>query len=218
MAAGDGTVMLGYVHNGTVRAEFMSSVLAVLAGPRMSPLIGGMADASAGPLVAMARNMLAARFLESDLEWLWCVDTDIAFAPDTLARLLESADPGKRPVVSALYWIPVQGETALAAYTAGPDASGDLTFDHILTWDDGTLMEVDGCGAGCLLIHRSALEDIRNGYDGKNSWFTEFTVGPKQVGEDLSFCIRLANIGIPLHLHTGIEVGHVKPVMIGKIR
>ena len=53
-----GPVMLGYIHGGTVRAEFMASVLAVLAGPHTSPLIGGVVDGSAGPLVAMARNML----------------------------------------------------------------------------------------------------------------------------------------------------------------
>ena len=44
------------------------------------------------------------------------------------------------------------------------------------------------------------------------------TIGPKEVGEDLSFCVRLAREGIPLHLHAGVEVGHVKAVQIGKTR
>ena len=216
--AGDGSVMLGFIHGGTVRAEFMSSVLAVLAGPYTSPLIGGVVDATAGPLIAMARNMLVRRFLESELEWLWCVDTDISFAPDTLTRLAGAADPQTAPVVSALYWITLGGDQVPAAYTAGPDGDGELTFSHLTTWDGDALTEVDAVGAGCMLVHRTVFEDIRDAHDGEPCWFRELTAGRKQVGEDLSFCIRLAGREVPLHVHTGIEVGHVKAVMLGKIR
>ena len=122
--------MLGFIHGGTVRTEFMSSVLAVLAGPHTSPLIGGVVDASAGPLIAMARNMLVKRFLKSDLGWLWFVDTDIQFAPGTLEKLMDAADPQGAPVVSALYWVTMGGDQVPPPTPLGPTEAG--------TWSSAT--------------------------------------------------------------------------------
>ena len=214
MAAGP--VMLGYIHGGTVRAEFMASVLNALSGPDRSEAIGGIADASAGPLIAMARNMLITRFLESTLEWLWCVDSDIQFGPATIDRLLEAADPDKRPVVSGLYWVLEGGQQTPAAYIAAPREDGELHFTHLASWEPGEVVEVDGAGAGCLLIHRRVLDMIQEGEGGRAWWFREMSAGLRELGEDFSFCVRLARHEIPLHLHTGAEVGHLKTVMLGR--
>ncbi len=66
------------------------------------------------------------------------------------------------------------------------------------------LYRVDGTGAACLLIHRSALEMV------KSDWFS--TVG--DLGEDLSFCRRLADHDIPVYVHTGIKASHHKSVWL----
>lgn len=216
MPAADGTVMLGYVHGGTVRAEFMGSVLNVVAGAAASPLIGGVCDATAGPLVAMARNMLCEQFLAGTLEWLLTVDTDIVFTPAALTRLAAAADPQACPVVSGLYYVAGQGDQVPAMYRAGQDAAGDLSFANCMEWAGDDLLRVDGCGAGFLLIHRAVLERIAAEHDGAPCWFREATVGHRQIGEDLSFCIRVAGAGYPLHVHTGVQAGHIKAGMLGK--
>jgi hypothetical protein len=33
----------------------------------------------------------------------------------------------------------------------------------------------------------------------------------------LTFCLRAAAAGIPVHVHTGVQVGHIKPQMLGKV-
>jgi hypothetical protein len=50
-------------------------------------------------------------------------------------------------------------------------------------------------------------------------WFKEVPVGAPLalMGEDLTFCLRCQAAGIPVHVHTGIQVGHMKPVMLGKV-
>jgi GT2 family glycosyltransferase len=212
----DGPVMLGYIHGGNVRAEFMASVLNALSGPDRTEMIAGVVDASVGPLIAMARNMLVRRFLDSTLDWLWIVDSDIQFGPRTIERMLEAADPDKIPVISALYWVLVGGEQRPAAYTAAPREDGELHFSHLTAWEPGEVVEVDGTGAGCLLMHRRVLEQVCDGDEGRAWWFRELTVGARELGEDFSFCVRLARHSIPLHLHTGVEVGHVKSVLLGK--
>jgi len=38
----------------------------------------------------------------------------------------------------------------------------------------------------------------------------------RRVGEDLSFCLRARSAGVPVNVHTGVQVGHVKSRMLGK--
>jgi GT2 family glycosyltransferase len=37
------------------------------------------------------------------------------------------------------------------------------------------------------------------------------------MGEDMTFCLRAAAAGIPVHVATGVQVGHMKPGMLGKV-
>jgi hypothetical protein len=91
-------VVVGYVHPGTVRAEFMASLLAI-APVRTLPV-------QSGPRISEARNLLVRRFLAGYGKWLFMVDTDMVFAPDAISRLVAAADPAGRPVVGALTYCP----------------------------------------------------------------------------------------------------------------
>jgi GT2 family glycosyltransferase len=37
------------------------------------------------------------------------------------------------------------------------------------------------------------------------------------MGEDLTFCLRAAAAGYPIHVHTGVQVGHMKSTTLGKV-
>lgn len=214
--ARDGPVMLGYVHNGWVRAEFMTAVLRLTGTPATNDLIGQICECTAGALVGVARNTLAGQFLHSPQEWLWMVDTDVTVTPGTLLRLMAAAHPVTRPILTGL--VPYRsgdGWTA-AIYDAHPGEHGETTFDSHPGWPDDTLIQVDGCGAACLLIHRSALETIRAAGHGYPCWFREIPGGRMAYGEDLSFCLRARDAGLPIWAHTGASCGHVKTVVIGK--
>ena len=36
------------------------------------------------------------------------------------------------------------------------------------------------------------------------------------MSEDLSFCLRAGALGIPVHVHTGVKVTHLKPVWLSE--
>lgn len=208
----ENSVSLGFIHSGSVRVEFMISVMNVI----NHPAIGNFSNSSAGPLIALARNNLAARFLDRGKEdWLWCLDTDIVFAPDTIDRLLAAADPVERPIVSALYYTIWDGHRVATIYQDSP--AGEGLFNAPREFDDNKLTEVGGTGAGCLLIHRSVLEKLLELNDGDECWFREMVINRRVVGEDLSFAIRARQAGFPVHIHTGIKVGHVKSIMFGEV-
>lgn len=208
----EGSVSLGFIHAGTVRVEFMISVMNVMT----NPLIGNMSNSSAGPLIALARNNLVTTFLNRGKEeWLWCVDTDIVFAPDTIDQLMAAADPIERPIMSALYYTIMNGSKTAAIYQDNPELEG--TFNSPREFDDNEVMEVGGTGAGCLLIHRSVLRRMYEDARGDKRWFREMVIDDRVIGEDLSFSIRARDAGFPVCIDTSIKVGHIKPIMFGEV-
>lgn len=213
----EGSVLLGYISGGWVRTEFFNSVLNAVCGPDADKAVAGVISTSAGPLVALARNLLATQFLSNDHEWLCSIDTDIMFATDTISRLLASADPIERPIMSALYYVFEKGKKSPAAYVnKGKGSKLDIvTFQDFE--DNKFVNRVFGVGAGCLLVHRSVFETIDKDSGGDQGWFREGVIDGQSFGEDISFCVRAAISGFPVYVNPGVQVGHIKSAMLGEV-
>lgn len=185
--------------------------------------------------VAHGRNQIVRMFLghPAKPDWLWFIDTDMAFARDTLDRMVKAAHPTKRPILGALCFSVLRGDAqqyvpTLYGYTDDdPPRLGRFTELP----DKPGVVPVAATGTGCLLIHRSVLEAVAEftvpGTDktyGQTSypwfrfaeWETE-DLGPDVMGEDIVFCLRAAAAGFPTHVDTSIEVGHVKPHVVGVV-
>jgi GT2 family glycosyltransferase len=210
--------VIGYVHGGWVRAEFMASVMGVTRdlGDRLDAVI----EIGSGPNVSRARNMLAGEFLAGQrAPWLFMVDTDMVLAPDAVSRLIAAADPLERPLVGALCYgqDPSGGDPLPVLYELVEEA-GQPVFARLVSWPEDSCVRVAATGAACLLMHRTALERVAAASGDKAApWFRESILGGALTGEDLTFCLRAGAAGIPVHVHTGVQAGHVKPVMLGKV-
>lgn len=172
--------------------------------------------------LAWARNTAVAAFLADHTpDWLLWVDTDAGFQPDTLDRLMEVADPIDRPVVGALAFA-----NRLEVFD-GMGGHRPVAWPTIMDWSDASeswivrydyprdeVTRTHGTGSHCILIHRSVFERMRDAYQGQQpgwmGWYSRI-VRPRSgelVSEDLSFCARLMQLGIPLHVHTGVKTTH----------
>jgi hypothetical protein len=160
----------------------------------------------------------------------------MGFAADTFDRVLGVADPAERPVIGALAFS--QREMApdgLGGWrcTATPTifdwaqvnvhddvAADDGTMQRrkvgeqqgfAVRWDypPNTVVRCAGTGSACILIHRSALEKVGDKY---GTWYDRIpNVSTGQlISEDLSFCVRLGTLDIPLFVHTGVQTTHQK--------
>lgn len=216
---------MGYVHNGGEIAYcFHHSTLQLLDHDLAHDAriwAGGLVSMRAGTDgLAHARNLAVADFLrENKADWLWWVDTDMGFAPDTVDRLFAAADPATRPVMGALCFANrdldndgMGGRRALAApvimhWTHDGDEAG---FDTRWDYPPDTVVRCDGVGSACVLVHRSVFEKVRERY-GEN-WYTRVpnpSTG-QLISEDLSFCVRLMALAVPVHVHTGVKTTHAK--------
>jgi GT2 family glycosyltransferase len=211
------TVVAGYVHGGTVRAEFCASILdLVVKGP--VPVETVLAYQS-GPNIATGRNQLVNTFLtEYTAPWLLMLDTDMVFGEDTAQQLIKAADPAERPVVGALCFSQNHdGPPYSTMYDLTEPEPGRLAFARRSQWPENECVEVSATGAACLLMHRDALGKVAAASgDMAAPWFRELPVGAPLalMGEDMTFCLRCAAAGVPVHVHTGVKVGHMKTTML----
>lgn len=208
-------VCVAYLYAAQVEGQFCDALVALVVHDathsRHIPGNGGVIGAMGGPRVASTRNRVVRTFLDNPAlgSWLWFVDSDMVFAPDALDRLLAFADPVARPVVAGLCFSGSWGTLKMAPTLV--DLDGHLIED----WPRGEPIEVGRTGAACLLIHRSVLERMgKANADYPYPWFEDGHLQGLEVGEDVTFCLRLNAMGIPVWVHTGIRVGHVKPWVI----
>jgi hypothetical protein len=187
---------------------------------------GPLAISCSGPHgLVEGRNLAVRRFLdETELEWLWFIDTDMGFAPDTLERLWLAADPVNAPVVGGLcFAMKHVGNDGMGGFKVMPlptlfklakTTDGVVGFVNRFTYPEDSMLQVAGTGAACILIHRSILEGIRAKHG--DSWFDLVSYeNGKTVSEDLSFCWRVGDLGAPIFVHTGIKITHHKELWLG---
>lgn len=184
----------------------------------------------AGGLVA-ARNKAVAQFLAADdADWLWWIDTDMGFAPDTVDRLMEVADPQSRPIVGALCFawrerVPdgmfghrCTANPTIFDWTEYTDDEGRTAHGFLARsqYPISSVVRAAGTGSACILIHRSVLQRIADEHG--PVWYDR--VPNREAGhlisEDLSFCLRAGALGFPVHVHTGVRTTHFKEFWLGE--
>lgn len=225
-----GSIVPAFLHDGRPSYVFTRSYVATMLGDatigrRCIVRKGGaeLALQAGADGIAAGRNSLVRDFLATDGEWLWMIDSDMGWYPQAPYDLVDAADPSARPVVGGLcFALRREGHTDLGAvrttivptlyrYVEHPDEVG---FLPVAEYPEERLVKVSATGAAFLMIHRSALERVREAA-GEN-WFTHVIhpTGdhgqPREFSEDLSFCVRLAQLGIPVHVDTRVHTTHDK--------
>lgn len=229
----EGTAVVGLLDAGRWSACFGLSYrdfyLHDLTGPQRVVRPGGgelrVLTGSGG--IPTSRNKVAKRWLdETDAEWLFFIDSDMGFAPNTLDRLIEAADPAERPVMGALCFAGLRrkpepgvlgyGERFLIQPTVYEwvELDDQVGFRPIIDYKRDAVVQVAATGAACLVIHRSAAAKVRDQYG--PAWFDPITHpsglngGPRTFSEDMSFCVRVAGVGLSVHVNTAVKTTHEK--------
>jgi hypothetical protein len=182
-----------------------------------------------------ARNTATAAFLASESDWLLWWDSDIGVEQDALEQLMAVADPVTAPIVGGLCFIegeyshdfrgglrsslaPTLYDWAWIEPSSG--MPGAYKMINKREWPTGEVIRVGATGCGFLLTHRSVYEKISDWLIANKApghiWF-ERIPGPdgEKCGEDISFCMRAHQVGLPVMVHTGVQTTHQKTVWYG---
>lgn len=184
--------------------------------------------------LAHARNTATAAFLASDSDWLLWWDSDIGAEPDALEKLLAVADPETAPIVGGLCFIEgdyshdfrggLRSSLAPTLYDWAwiePHSGMPGTYKMVARKEfTNEVTRVGATGCGFLLTHRSVYEKIavwlRENGAPPQIWFERVPGADGELcGEDISFCLRAHQIGIPVLVHGGVVTTHQKTVWYG---
>ena len=153
-----------------------------------------------GSLIYTSRNNLATRAIQSEADYVFWMDSDMVFAPDTLVRMVDVLQKNKLDILTGLYFRRVQpfSPVLFDMLEIRDQRASWTSFQEI---PDG-IFEVGGCGFGCVLMDTGVFIDVQ-------SKFKQMFAPIGNVGEDLSFCWRARECGYKIYCDPSIICGHV---------
>ena len=152
-----------------------------------------------GSLIYASRDELAKRAIEMGADYVFWLDSDMTFSPDTLERMFANKDKGD--IITGLYFRRVPPFTPVLFSKLEIDEEQRCTWDEPAEIPDEPF-EVAGCGFGCVLMPTDIFIDVQSRY---NAMFTP--IGG--TGEDLAFCWRARQLGFRIICDPSIQLGHV---------
>ena len=149
--------------------------------------------------VDQVRNLIASWIVNGDYDYLFSVDYDISFAPDTLIKLLNH----DQDVVSGVYRQRFHEHQTLELFEKN-DRGGFTHMPYEKIKGKTDIVELGACGFGCVLIKKKVMVDI-----GYPQFQYHSAIDHKDTfSEDLDFCRKAANKGFRIWADPTIICDH----------
>lgn len=207
-------VCVGLVTDGKINGELAIDLIHIARHP--SNRLEQVVQVANIGLTTRSRNVIVKNFLdEVKTPWLLLVDSDERLPLDAFFTLIDTAHDKERPIVAGLVFAAFfDNQDNLRPVPTLYRMTETLGLQPIDDYPINSVIEVDAAGTGCLLIHRSVLERMREEAtpnQGKDwAWFVEGAIEGTYFGEDLLFSKRLKSMGYTIHAHTGAILAHQK--------
>lgn len=154
----------------------------------------------AGSLIYLSRNELATAAIQIEADYVFWLDSDMVFKPDTLIRMMETLKANDLDILTGLYFrrVPPYSPVLYNKIEIEGVACDFSEFDRI---PDG-LFEVGACGFGCVLMKTDVFFDVQ-------AKFGNMFAPIGNNGEDVAFCWRARQCGYKVICDPSIICGHV---------
>lgn len=152
-----------------------------------------------GSLVYDARNQLANIAIDGGYDRALWLDSDMQFPADLFEKLNEDMDEG-REFVSGLY-ISRKKPLHTIVYSDVGIRDGIPRAEVFQSWPDD-IFEIAACGFGAVMCSVPLLRRVRDKFKLPFSPLLGF-------GEDLSFCMRVKDLGVKMYCDPRIPLGHI---------
>lgn len=192
------TKLLSHLHSRNIKYKFCTTFSRNIYETRNKSLLGDPKD---------GKKQLP--FNGEDYSHILWIDDDIIFTPEDFDKLYESG----KDVIAGFY-IMADGEQYAAVKVWDEKFFSEKGYFQFMTPDDikdgKNPTRIEYVGFGFLLIKKGVFEQL------EYPWFTPTYL---QIGaaedfsmEDVTFCLKCKDKGIPVFAHPKVVVGHVKTI------
>lgn len=183
-----------------VHTEFMKSLLQM---NRVGEIGFSIISSS---LIYDARNSLAKHAVDGEFDRMLWLDSDMEFAPDLFVNLSKDMDENNLDIVGGLYFtrrepsIPVVYQK-VGYYHSDDDEVTPVALNYY-EYPQDQLFQCEGVGFGAVLVKVDLIKKVQKKHGLPFSPILGF-------GEDLSFCMRVRDVGSEIYCDSRIMVGHI---------
>ena len=193
-------ILIGIPCFDMVHTGFMQSMLDLKKTPDTSYTV------VKNSLVYEARNIIALNAIEHGFDAVAWFDSDMRIPRDALVKMAELMEGYDIDFVSGLYFTRAKPIRPVAyKYLSWKFENGkvDAVAENIdIDKNRNTQIPVEAVGFGCCMTSTRLLKRVDDEVG------LPFAPMPG-FGEDLSFCWRVKQLGLPILLDTGIKCGHI---------
>ena len=157
-----------------------------------------------GSLIYDGRNALTNMAIEDAYDRVLWLDSDMIFDTFLFRRLSEHLDLGKE-MISGLYFSrkpPLRPVLYKSVYMRQTEGLNEPVAESFTDYPRDDVFEVAACGFGAVMMTTELLRRVRDAYGLPFSPAFGF-------GEDLSFCMRVRELGVKIWCDSSIKLGHV---------
>lgn len=184
--------------NDMVQAQFLRSVVGL-------KQVGASACAiTVGTLVHDARNQLAKQAVDGNFDRVLWLDSDMTFDGDLMEKLSADMDEG-REFVTGLYFKRKPPYTPVIYSDIGMYLENGLMTPKatgIIDYPKDDIFPIKACGFGACMVTVDLIKRVGAKYG------APFGIVPG-FGEDMSFCMRVDDLGVEMFCDSRIKLGHV---------
>lgn len=175
-------------------------------------------------LLCRARNECLYKFLQTDADYLFTLDDDVAIPPDTLTMLIKA----DKDMVGGMYLLKHQDPTKGQWISARLRNEEDLEKRAMEPNEKDQLMEAEYISTGCVMHKREFCQKLWDAYKGTDIEYDNLSVfeaegaDPLRVGvyrplihkreylsEDWAMCQRAHDVGLSDQwVHAGVRCEH----------
>jgi len=139
------------------------------------------------------RNYIATQAVNNKSDYLFFVDDDQVFPPDTLDKLLAH----NKDVVGGVYMTKYEKQEPVIEYLDDKRPQG--------------LFKVKAIGTGCLLIKTDVFKKIPQNYKNNQGWFNYIwhDNGMVKMSHDWLFCKNARENGIDVYADSTLDIKHI---------
>ena len=192
-------ILIGIPCFDMVHTGFMQSMLDLKKTPDTSYTV------VKNSVVYEARNIIALNAIDAGFDAVAWFDSDMRIPRDALLKMAVLMEEHDIDFVSGLYFTradPIRPVAFKHISWAFENNNVDAVADWFYEYPYNEIVPVEAVGFGCCMTSTKLLKRVRDEVG------LPFAPMPG-FGEDLSFCWRVKQLGVPILLDTGIKCGHL---------